>query len=292
MTTRREFFKTAGLGAVAAAGASATGYAAESGGAGAQGADTFKLGIAGYTFVKFNLDDTLKMVQRVGVHYLCIKDFHLPLACTAEEAGAFHKKCAEFGVIGYGCGPIYMETTEAAQSAFEYTQRVGVKTLVGVPFKMVDKKRVENPELLEVINELVKKYDIKYAIHNHGPDMPELFPNAESMIKRVAHLDKRVGLCLDIGHEYRDGRCPIEAILEHHERIHDMHIKNVDDSTKKGRGIEMPRGKIDMTAVVRALRTVKYSGVCSLEYEKDMTDPLLGIAESIGYFKGVMDATR
>lgn len=64
------------------------------------------------------------------------------------------------------------------------------------------------------------------------------------------------------------------------------------EATKKGHGIEMPRGLIDMPAVVRALRQIKYGGVCSLEYEKDMSDPLLGIAESIGYFRGVMDATR
>ena len=293
MTTRRSFFKTTGFSAAAVAGAAVASRAASpSGGPAGSGADSFKLGIAGYTFVKFKIDETLQMVQQVGVEYLCIKDFHLPQTCTAEEADAFHKKCAQFGVTGYGCGPIYMDTEEAAKTAFEYTRRVGVKTLVGVPFKKVDNKRVENPELLELIGELVKEYDIKYAIHNHGPDMPELFPNAESCIRRVAHLDKRVGLCLDIGHEYRDGRCPVKAILEHHERIHDMHIKNVTDHTKAGKGIEMPRGKIDMVAVVKALRKVQYSGVCSLEYEKDNTGPIVGIAESIGYFRGVMDATR
>jgi sugar phosphate isomerase/epimerase len=232
------------------------------------------------------------MVEKVGVNYLCIKDFHLPQDCTPEDVVAFHKKCAEHNVTGYGCGPIYMETAEAAQKAFEYTQRVGVKTLVGVPYKLIDKKRVENQELLEFINELVKKYDIKYAIHNHGPDMPELFPNAESCMKRIAQMDQRVGLCLDIGHEYRDGRCPVAAIMKYHDRIHDMHIKNVSDGSKQGRTIEMSRGKINIASVVKALRKVGYSGVCSLEYEKDNTAPLAGVAESIGYFKGVADAGR
>lgn len=292
MTTRRTFFKTAGLGVAAAAGVSVSGCSTLPVPSEEAGTDTFKVGIAGYTFVKFKIDETLKMVQQVGVNYLCIKDFHLPLTCTAEEAAAFHKKCAEHGVTGYGCGPIYMDTPEAAETAFEYAKRIGVKTLVGVPFKMIDKKRVENPELLELINKLVQKYDIKYAIHNHGPDMPELFPNAESVINRIAHMDKRMGLCFDIGHQFRDGRCPVKAILDYHERIHDIHIKNVTENTRSGRGIQIPRGKIDMVAVVKALRKVKYSGVCSLEYEKDMTDPIVGIAESIGYFKGVMDATR
>jgi sugar phosphate isomerase/epimerase len=157
---------------------------------------------------------------------------------------------------------------------------------------MVEKKRVASPELLALINEKVKEYDIKYAIHNHGPDMPELFPTAESGMEIIKDMDVRVGLCFDIGHQLRDGKDPVQAMLKYADRIHDIHIKNVTEATKKGRGIELPRGKIDLVAFVRALRKVKYSGVCSLEYEKDMSDPLLGIAESIGYFRGVMDATR
>ncbi|MFA7173200.1 MAG: sugar phosphate isomerase/epimerase [Kiritimatiellia bacterium] len=293
MTTRRSFFKSAGLGmAAVAATPTLTGLPANA----AESSDaiaTFKLGVAGYTFVKFNLEDALKMVQRVDVHYLCIKDFHLPLNCTTDEVMAFHAKCKGYGVTGYGCGPIYMETPQAVKTAFEYTKRVGVKTLVGVPFKRgANNQRVENQELLELINDLVQEYDINYAIHNHGPDMPELFPNAESCIARIKDMDKRVGLCLDIGHQLRDGKDPVKAILDYHERLHDMHIKNVTEPTKKGRGIEIPRGAIDMTAVVNALRKVQYRGVCSLEYEKDMQDPILGIAESIGYFRGIMDATR
>jgi sugar phosphate isomerase/epimerase len=146
--------------------------------------------------------------------------------------------------------------------------------------------------LLTLINAKVKEYDIKFAIHNHGPDMPELFPSAESAIAMIKDMDKRVGLCLDIGHEFRDGKDPIKATLEFADRLHDIHIKNVNAPNKSGHGVEAPRGSIDLPAFVRALRKIKYSGVCSLEYEKDMTDPLVGIAESIGYFRGVMDGTR
>ena len=301
MTSRRVFFKQAGLGlaTVAAAPAFFTARAQELQAAAIVGnapQDTFRLGVAGYTFNKFKIEQTLEMLKRVDVRYLCIKDFHLPLKSTDEEIAAFHAKCAEFGVTGYGVGPIYMGSEQEASDAFAYAKRVGVKTLVGVPFKQEEvdgkKKRVASPELLAFINTKVKEYDIKYAIHNHGPDMPELFPNAESGIAMIKDMDKRVGLCLDIGHEFRDGKDPVKSIYDYADRIHDIHIKNVTAPTKKGGGIEVPRGQIDIPAVVRALRKVKYSGVCSLEYEKDMADPLLGIAESIGYFRGVMDATR
>ena len=294
MTTRRSFFKQAGFGLAAAASAPAlvTLARAQQAAPAAGAEDSFKVAIAGYTFHKFNLDQTLEMMKKVDVHYLCIKDFHLPIKSTDEEIAAFHEKCRSFGVTGYGVGPIYMGTEEEVNTAFAYAKRAGVKTLVGVPFKMVEKKRVSSPELLKLINAKVQEYDINYAIHNHGPDMPELFPNAENGIEMIKEMDKRVGLCLDIGHQFRDGKDPVKAIIDYADRIHDVHIKNVTEPTKKGRGIELPRGAIDFPAVVRALRKINYTGACSLEYEKDMTDPLLGIAESIGYFRGVTDATR
>lgn len=325
MSTRRDFFKNLGLGAAAAttlpslftSNTHAQQCAEDATCAGS--AERFKLGCAGYTFVKFKLDkeaalaearkknpeitlkqipdQTLEMLQRLDVHYLCIKDFHLPLNSSEEEIAAFHAKCLSYGVTGYGVGPIYMGSAEEVARGFAYAKRVGVKTLVGVPYNLAEgdgkkKRRVASAELLKIINEKVQEYDIKYAIHNHGPDMPELFPTAESGLEMIEGMDKRVGLCFDIGHQLRDGRDPVEAMLKYADRIHDIHIKNVTDSTKAGRGIELPRGKINFPAFVRALRKSGYSGVCSLEYEKDMSDPYLGIAESIGYFRGVVDATR
>ncbi len=254
--------------------------------------DPFRLGVAGYTFNKFKIDPTLEMLKKVDVHYLCIKDFHLPLQSTDEEIAAFHAKCRSFGVTGYGVGPIYMGNEEEMSRAFAYAKRVGVKTLVGVPFKMVGNQRVASPELLKQIDQKVREYDIKYAIHNHGPDMPELFPSAESAMELIKDLDPRVGLCLDIGHQLRDGKDPVQAMIKYADRIHDIHIKNVTSANRAGRGVELPRGAIDLVAFVRALRQVKYAGVCSLEHEKDMENPLLGVAECIGYFRGLMDATR
>jgi inosose dehydratase len=295
MITRRSFFKQAGFATAATAGGPAlfTGSVrAQSAAAKGAGQETFRLGAAGYTFLKFKLDQALEMLRRLDVHFLCIKDFHLPLQSTDEEIAAFHATCKSSGVTGYGVGPIYMGSAEEVNHAFAYARRVGVKTLVGVPFRMVEKKRVASVELLKLVNDKVQEFDIKYAIHNHGPDMPELFPSAESALELIQDLDKRVGLCLDIGHEFRDGKDPIKVVLDFADRLHDIHLKNVTSPDTAGRGVELPRGAMDIPAFVRALCKIKYRGVCSLEHEKDMTDPLAGIAESIGYFRGVLDATR
>lgn len=281
MTTRRTFLKNAG-GSVALASMSpvaASVAATES--TKAVGEDLFKLGMAGYSFVHFNLDQALEMMRKVDVHYLCIKDFHLPLNSTPEQISAFHEKLKQSGVTGYAVGPIYMKTQQEIDNGFEYARRVGVKLIVGVP----------NEELLPHVEKKVKEYDMRYAIHIHGPDI-KLWPNASSVMNAVKNLDPRIGLCFDMGHDARFGDDPIADLEKYAKRIFDIHLKNVTAASKEGKTCELSRGVIDIPAFVNMLRKIKYDGSCSLEYEKDMKDPLAGIAESVGYFKGVCDATK
>jgi sugar phosphate isomerase/epimerase len=236
----------------------------------------FQLGMAGYTFLNFDLETTLKTMKRLDVRYLCIKDFHLPFKATDQEIKAFHEKCASYNVTGYGVGPIYMRSKEQIDDAFEYAKRVGVNLIVGVP----------NYDLLPYVDAKVKEYNYHYAIHLHGPDIKE-YPDATDVWNHTKDLDPRIGMCLDIGHDLRNGCDPVADLKSYHTRVFDVHIKDVTDSTREGKGIELGRGKIDFPAFVKMMRKVKYTGKCSLEYEKDMKDPFLGIAESIGYFKAV-----
>jgi sugar phosphate isomerase/epimerase len=241
-------------------------------------ANPFQLAMAGYTFVNFDLETTLKTLKRLDVHYLCIKDFHLPLDAGEEQIKAFHAKCAEYEVTGYAVGPIYMKSEAEIDRAFEYAKRAGVKLIVGVP----------NYELLPYVDKKVREYNFYYAIHLHGPDI-KTYPDATDVWEHTKDLDKRIGMCLDIGHDLRNGCDPVADLKKYHTRVFDMHIKDVTDSTKAGHAIELGRGKIDFPALVKMMRKVNYTGKCSLEYEKDMKDPFLGIAESIGYFKAICD---
>jgi len=238
----------------------------------------FHIAMAGYTFLHFDLETTLKTLKRLDIQYLCIKDFHLPLTATDDDIKAFHAKCASYNVTGYGVGPIYMRSEAEINRSFDYAKRVGVKLVVGVP----------NYELLPYVDKKVKEYGFHYAIHLHGPDMA-LFPDATDVWEHTKNLDPRIGMCLDIGHNLRNGCDPAADLEKYHKRVFDVHIKDVTDSTKEGRNIEFGRGKIDFPAFIRMMRKVKYTGMCSLEYEKDMKDPFLGIAESIGYFKALCD---
>lgn len=244
-------------------------------------AENFKLGVAGYTFVNFNLDVTLETLRKLNVKYLCIKDFHLPLNSTDQQIAEFHAKLASHGVTGYAVGPIYMKTEAEVDRAFDYARRVGVGLIVGVP----------NVELLPYVNSKVKEYDMKYAIHLHGPDI-KLYPDADDVWAHTKDLDPRMGMCLDIGHDLRNGKDPIKDLKKYHSRVFDVHIKDVTANTKQGYTVEIGRGLIDFPALVKMLRKVKYTGVCSLEHEKNMKDPFMGIAEAIGYFRGVLKTTQ
>jgi len=243
--------------------------------------EKFKVGMAGYTFLKFDLDKTLATMKRADVHYLCIKDFHLPMASTDEQIAEFHAKLKASDVTGYAVGPIYMKSEKDIDNAFEYAKRVGVKLIIGVP----------NYDLLPYVDKKVKEYDFRLAIHLHGPDIAT-YPDAEDVWNHVKDLDPRIGMCLDIGHDTRNGKDPVADLKKYKSRVFDMHIKDVTGTTKLGYSLEVGRGVINFPALVRMLRKVGYTGVCSLEHEKDMGDPFMGIAESIGYFRGVIEATK
>ena len=300
MLTRRSFFATSSL-ALAAAGCQSLTKPECSAAAGC-GKVKFRFGMAGYSCYRLSLDATLALMKRLDMHYLCIKDFHLPFKSTDAQIAEFKRKCADHGVTGYGLGPVYMDKREKAKETFEFARRVGVKTIVGVPFETKEingkKVRVESRSLCEYVAGLCKEYDMRYAIHNHGPDIPYLFPTGESSWNMVKDFDERMGLCLDIGHDFRAGKNPADTIRRFHARIYDMHVKNVIFDPVKNRAVPMPRGDMDLWEVVKTLVAVGYDGCCSLEYESfpdKGVEPGIketDVAECVGYFKGLMKAVE
>ncbi|UCG27181.1 MAG: sugar phosphate isomerase/epimerase [Bacteroidales bacterium] len=237
----------------------------------------FDLGIASYTFRKFSLDDTIKMTRRVGITKLTLKSMHMPLESTPEEIRSIAARIREAGIDLYGAGVIYMRTAGETDQAFNYAKAAGLRVIIGVP----------SHELLDYCNQKVRDFDIKLAIHNHGPG-DELYPSPESVYTRVKDLDPRIGLCVDIGHTQRLGLDPIEETAKYFDRLHDVHIKDEDASNASGNTVEIGRGVIDIPGYLKMLIEKGYRGVTSFEYEKDEDDPLPGLAESVGYVRGVL----
>lgn len=277
---RREFFKKSGLSLTALA---ASPYLLSAKPASNTPEEeprktAYDIGMAGYTFVKFPLDEALKMTERVGINYLCIKDFHLPMDSSKQEIKDFHMKCQDHNIDGYAVGPIYMKTEEEVKRAFDYADRVGVRMIVGVP----------TYDMLPLVSDKVQETDFHYAIHNHGPG-DKLYATPEIIYEKIKDLDRRVGMCHDVGHTRRYGRDPVAMTLKYGDRIYDMHIKDVTEGSTKGHSCEMGRGIIDFPSLFEAIAKTGYAGKCSIEFEKDQNDNLPGIAECVGYYHAVQD---
>jgi inosose dehydratase len=236
----------------------------------------FPVGIAGYTFAKFDLDKSIEMMKRLDVQNLSLKDIHLPINSSDEKIKSIVDQLSAANIKVYAVGVIYMKTKQEVDAAFAYAKKVGVSLIVGVP----------SYDLLDYTEQKVKDSDIRIAIHNHGPE-DALYPGPQQVYDRIKNRDQRMGLCLDIGHATRAGADLEKATQEYKNRLFDLHIKDVTAAEKDGKAIEIGRGVIDFYGFANALKKAGYKGVCSIEFEKDMTDPLPGIAESLGYFKGV-----
>ncbi len=242
-----------------------------------------KLGIATYSFSKIPIEPTIKGIKQVGVKYVSIKEAHMPLKSTAEQRKEAVKKFRDAGITPLSCGNIGMKDNESdVRNAFEYARDAGIPTIVCAPI----------PSILPMLDKLVKEYDIKLAIHNHGPE-DKNFPGPYVVWEAIQKYDERIGLCIDVGHTKRAGTDPAEAIRRCSARLYDVHLKDI---AKKADGkwttMEVGRGDLDIRGIFMALLDIKYPHLIGLEYEKDMNDPLAGIAESLGYVRGMLSGMK
>jgi sugar phosphate isomerase/epimerase len=276
MTNRRRFLQVAGLGMAASA---LPGIASASTAAAKVKKSNikFQLGVASYTLRKFSTEEALDMTLRCGVNRITFKDMHLPLDSSASDIQKVVELCKKKGVTLYGAGVIYMKTKEDVDRAFEYAKAAKMDMIIGVP----------NHELLGYVEEKVKTYDIKLAIHNHGPG-DKLYPSAESAYNLIKKMDKRMGLCIDIGHTKRIDRDPEQDLKDYFDRVLDIHIKDVTAAAKEGTTVIIGRGVIDFPSFMKTVVKMGYNGTLALEYEAESDDPLPGMMESFGYTKGVM----
>ena len=276
MANRRKFLKAAGIGFVAAT-VPVVSKASVSKTISQKGKFDFELGVASYSLRNFSQEEALDMTLRCGVNRICFKSMHLPLDSDVQTIKNAVALCNQKGVKLYGGGVIYMKTKEEVDQAFEYAKTAEMEMIVGVP----------NHELLDYVEGKVKEYNIKLAIHNHGPG-DKLYPSAESAYNLIKNRDKRMGLCVDIGHTKRIDRDPEQDVKDFFDRVFDVHIKDVTSNKAEGKTCIIGRGVINFISFLTAMVNLGYNGSLSLEYEAEGDDPLPGMMESFGYVKGVM----
>jgi sugar phosphate isomerase/epimerase len=243
-----------------------------------QGAD-LKLGVASYSFRKFSREQAIEMTKELGTPYLNVKDFHLALDSTPEQIDAAKKQFSDAGIILVGCGNVSFQKDDEAdmRHKFEYAKRAGFPLIVCAPTAVT----------LPKLEKFVKEYNIKIAVHNHGPE-DHYFPTPQSVLKIVKDLDPRCGLCMDIGHTARTGVDIVESIVEAGPRLLDMHAKDLADPKAKDSQVAVGEGKLPIAKIFLQLIKMKYKGCVNLEYEIEETKPMPGMQKSFSYMRGVL----
>src|SRR5436190_16114675 len=280
MTTnrsRRRFFGTA------AAAAAWTGFGRVAGADSAppaSGGGRLKLGLASYSMREFPLDQALAWAKLMDVKYMTFKDVHIPRTDPPEATRALRAKIEAAGITIMGGGTITIPNDPVKiKKEFEYAKNAGF------PLIYVD----PDPAALDTLEQMAKTYDIRVAIHNHGPENKN-WPRPQDAYAAVKSRDRRMGLCIDIGHTTRTGTDAVQACRECRDRLYDMHVKDLAVKSDKESQVEVGRGVIDFPGLFRTLIEIGYQGQVGLEYEMKARDPLPGMIESMAYMRGVLAA--
>ena len=277
--SRRDFVRSSALGAAALAipGKAATATAEP------QTKDqvsTIHLGLASYTFRNFERAKMIAFMKQLNVSALNAKDVkdHLPTDEQQERTALDDYKAA--GIKLHAAGVIYFGKDEDAdmRPKFEYAKRAGLSVLVaGDP----------TPQTLPRLEKFAREYDMRIAIHNHGPE-DKMWASPLDVLKAVKNMDPRLGCCIDVGHTARAGTDVVQAIHEAGPRLFNMHIKDLTSFTDKESQVAVGDGKMPIKKIFEALIAVNYNGFVDLEYEVHPDDPMPGVISSFAYMRGVL----
>ncbi len=239
----------------------------------------FTFGVATVTLKSLPLENALAAVLRVGLENISLHRAHSPWENQPGQWQATAEKIRRAGLTPLCCGVLALRNDEPAmRRMFDYVRTLGVPLFSCSP----------EPAALPLLEKLVKEYDLRAAIHNHGPE-DKTWPSPDEVWRAIEPLDARIGLCLDVGHSFRAGVDPAAAIRRYRDRLYDVHLK--DSTAPVGAEdipIEVGRGHLDQRAILTALRETGYRHTVWFEYEKEPNDPVPGLAESVGYIKGLL----
>jgi sugar phosphate isomerase/epimerase len=274
-TSRRNFLgAAAGVAGLAAAGVDTASAVVEHAPWG------IKLGVATYSLRSFDRPKAIELIKALKVQWVSIKDIHASQKGTPAEWQAMRKEFEDAGLKIMSGGNVDMSkdtSIDDMRKHFEYAKHMGMPMMVCAPTK----------ETLPWAEAMAKEYNIRLAIHNHGPG-DKHFPTPQSVIDAVKSLDKRVGLCMDVGHTARIGVDPVKAIPLAGDRLFDKHVKDLKDFSTNGQQVDVGDGAMPFPALFKELKKLNYQGCVNLEYEINAKDPMPGMYRSYSYLRGVL----
>jgi sugar phosphate isomerase/epimerase len=274
--TRREFLQRTAL---AGAAGVAWPLAAARGAARGVPQSSIRLGVASYSLREFPRQYVIQATAELGTPYVNIKSFHLPYESSPEELAAGRSEFENAGlqIVGGGTITLQRDDDDDIRSYFEYARLSGMPLMVIAP----------TAQTLPRIERFVIEYDIKVAVHVHGPTDAH-FPGPQDVLPVIDGMDPRVGVCVDVGHTARTGIDLVEVLEMCGDRTLDMHMKDLRDLTSAASQCIVGEGKMPVPAIFRQLEKMGYEGYVNLEYEIDADDPLPGMKQSFAYMRGVI----
>jgi len=241
-----------------------------------------KLGIATYTFRNLDRAKTIEYIKQIQTPWISVKDVdkHLSHKSSPEELRQVRKEFDDAGLKVMSIGNVDMKKATTAadmREIFEFAKNFGAPLMVCIP----------SHETVKFLEPLVKEYNIKIAIHNHGPEEKD-FPTPQSVLEVVKNLDPRCGLCIDVGHTARTGKDVVASIAEAGPRLLDMHVKDLADFTSRDSQCEVGDGIMPFPQIFKQLKKMNYQGCVNLEYEIHANDPMPGTVRAFSYMRGVL----
>ena len=239
------------------------------------------VGLTTFSTRELSLDDTIGLLTTLGVSNVALKYFHLPLRSSSAERAAVRRKLTDAGLRILGCGVVGLKDDEAAmRRKLDYVRDTGAAVAtVTIP-----------QEAFALLNRVIKDYDIRIGVHTHGPeDQLDYWRwDATRIMQKIEGLDRRIGVCVDVGHTFRLPLDPIKAIRACGDRLYDVHLKDLKEAGRRRLDVPLGRGVVDIRGVLRTLLQMNYDHHVALEYEAEPQAPQLGIAESFGFLRGVL----
>lgn len=245
-----------------------------------------KLGVATYSLRSFDRAKAIEMIKSLQTPWISIKDVHLSQKGTPEEWQSARKEFESAGLKITSGGNVDMTkdtTVDDVRHHFEYAKYTGMPMMVCAP----------THDNIKMVESMVKEYNIRIAIHNHGPE-DKHFPTPQSVLDVVRKLDSRCGLCMDVGHSARAGADVVKSIADAGDRLFDMHVKDLRDFSVKDKSLpnfgqcDVGDGMMPFPAIFKQLKKMNYQGCVNLEYEINAKDPLPGMFRSFSYMRGVL----
>ncbi|WP_240491335.1 sugar phosphate isomerase/epimerase family protein [Pirellula sp. SH-Sr6A] len=243
----------------------------------------FQLGLQLYSLRSFPVDVALQHAKDLGFAQVEFYSGMFPLNATQEQIDALVGKVKSLGLTISAHGVNGFGGDAAAnRKVFEFAKKAGIRTLSADP----------SPEAFPSLDELVKEFDIRIAIHNHGPS--HRYNKAVDVLRAVEKWDPRIGACADLGHYIRSGERPTDVIRTLQGRLYGIHLKDFAEMQEKAKGVILGKGHLQCSEVFDAMVRANFpaDGALSLEYEENPKDPIADIRECVAIAKKAMEEVK